>query len=79
MHSGLVCIDSELVCHFPFLSLSLSLSLSQSYAAELEKTRGPPHIVPGGFHLNPKGIELALRVSPAVSLIILIIIIRIYQ
>ena len=43
------------------LSISVIFPL-QSFTVELEKTHGTPRIVPGGFHLNPKGIELALKV-----------------
>ena len=38
------------------------MSLSQTYAKELQKAPNPHHKVIGGFHLNPKGVELALRV-----------------
>lgn len=51
-----------------FLPLSLPPSLYcllsvQKYVAELKQAPNPHHKVTGGFHLNSKGIELALRVS----------------
>ena len=46
-----------------FLSFFMVYFWIQSYLAELEKTTGIPRILPGGFHTNPKGIELALKVS----------------
>ena len=38
---------------------------------ELEKTKGSSTIVSGGFHLNSKGIELALKVSVVIVDILL--------
>lgn len=32
------------------------------YTTQLQRAPNPHHKVTGGFHLNPKGIELALRV-----------------
>lgn len=36
-------------------------NLLKQYTAELQRVPSPHHKVTGGFHLNPKGIELALR------------------
>ena len=50
-------------CMYIYCLLSISVIFPlQSFTVELEKTHGTPRIVPGGFHLNPKGIELALKV-----------------
>lgn len=43
------------------------LSPSQMYASELQRAPSPHHKVTGGFHLNSKGIELALRVCLLLS------------
>ena len=41
----------------------LCVCLFQMYASELQHAPSPHHKVTGGFHLNSKGIELALRVG----------------
>ena len=35
----------------------------QLYRTELTRVETPHHVVTGGFHFNPKAIELALKVS----------------
>ena len=45
------------------------LSLPQTYAKELQKAPNPHHKVIGGFHLNPKGVEMALRVCAVKTLL----------
>lgn len=47
-------------CRTSALTASLCL---QAYASELQKAPQAQHRVPGGFHLNPKGIEQALKVA----------------
>lgn len=39
----------------------------QLYSNELARVEAPHHVVTGGFHFNPKAIELALKVSYSTS------------
>lgn len=51
------------VAVIPSVMYSNAIYGYQMYSNELARVEAPHHVVTGGFHFNPKAIELALKVN----------------
>ena len=61
VQSVYVLVPRYLLIHKLLFTLHFLVYL-QTYASELQRSPHTHYKVVGGFHLNPKGVEMALRV-----------------